>query len=340
LSKITYFVAVGIKGPIKEGEYAVEKAKVAVSYPETINVGYRFSLPKGLSTFFQVSWDDVDDEDANNLRSKSFARELPLYKALGYINEITLAFKLVRIGHLDGRGLRTIGIGDTLFFTSKIDEEFTGIVNVSFKLTRRVMPGFGDPKADLDDPFGTTQLALPHIAAPSYPVARRYVRCYELLEHGFYSEAFIVAFSILDDLVQQMLDSLLSEKGMTNGEERKNLVRGIKENRLRVFLGPLLKVISGHSIETLWPAGDRALDWLNATRNKIAHGGFKADNSTAAKGIFVCIKTLYLLHERGLINAEFDVGMFRAAKLQASWTENPPTWVPSTKVAEEMSFNS
>ncbi|MFZ0964853.1 MAG: hypothetical protein WAO35_28685 [Terriglobia bacterium] len=333
MSKIAYFVAVGIKGPIKDGEYTVENAKVSVSYPEAINVGYQISLPKGLSTFFQVTWDDVDDKDASNLRSESFARHLPLYKALRYINEITLAYKLVRIGHLDGMGLRTIGIGDTLFSTSKIDEEFTGNVTVGFKQTRRVMPGFGDPKADLDDPLGTTRLALPHIAASSYPVARRYVRCYELLEHGFYSEAFIVAFSILDDLVQQMLDSLLLEKGMSDSEERKSLVRGIKENRLRVFLGPLLKVIAGHSIEALWPAGDKALDWLNATRNKIAHAGFKADNSTAAKGIFVCIKTLHLLHEKGLINAEFDVGMYRAAKHQASWTGNPPPWVPPSEVA-------
>lgn len=203
-----------------------------------------------------------------------------------------------------------------------------------------MMPGLGDPTTDLDDPFGTTQLALPHIAAASYPVARRYVRCYELLEHGFYSEAFIVAFSILDDLVQQMLDKLLLEKGMPSAEERKHLVRGIKEDRLRVFLGPLLKVISGQSLETLWPAGDNALAWLNTTRNKIAHGGYKADKPTAAKAIFVCIKSLHVLHEKGLISAEFDVGMFRAAKIQASWTENPPPWVPPSKLAEEMSFNS
>lgn len=86
MSKITYIIVAGIKGLIKEGTYAVNEAKVTVSYPNAINVGFRVTLPRALSTLFQVTWDDLDHKDANNLRSKSFARELPLYKALDSIN--------------------------------------------------------------------------------------------------------------------------------------------------------------------------------------------------------------------------------------------------------------
>jgi hypothetical protein len=123
MSRITYYIAIGIKNSIKVGEYTVKDAKVRVAYPATLNIAPMppIALPVGLSVFFEVSWDDPNDKDASQLRSKSFRRELPLYKALGFINEILLALKLVRIDHLAGDGLRAVGIGDTLFYTSKID---------------------------------------------------------------------------------------------------------------------------------------------------------------------------------------------------------------------------
>jgi hypothetical protein len=202
------------------------------------------------------------------------------------------------------------------------------------------MPFLGSDEQDIDDFFGTTELALPHIATSTYPVARRYVRCYELIEHGFYSEAFIVAFSILDDLIQDMLHRLLLKKGMSGKDEREMLIGGIKENRLRIYLGPLLKMLSEQDIEMLWPKGNKALDWVNKTRNKIAHDGLIADVATAAKGVFVCIKILHVLHDRGLLEAEFSVDMFRHAKLLASWTEDAPAWISPTEVAEEKHFDS
>jgi hypothetical protein len=117
------------------------------------------------------------------------------------------------------------------------------------------------------------------------------------LEHGFYTEAFIVAFSVLDDLAQQMLNRLLTEKGMVSKSEREELLRGIKENRMRIFLGPLLKVLTGKDIFTMWPGSEKALKWLNEKRNHLAHSGSKADYATAAKGIFACVKTLTVLSQ-------------------------------------------
>jgi hypothetical protein len=230
--------------------------------------------------------------------------------------------------------------GDTLFYLSTLDEQFVGSLNIGLKTTGRDYPWVGGAEIDPDDPFDTTILAVPHIASDSYKVAKRYVRCYELLEHGFYTEAFIVAFSILDDLVQQMLDKLLSEKGMGAKDERESLLRGIKESRLKLFLGPLLKVIYGKDISTLWPASAKALNWLNTTRNNIAHSGGKADHTMAAKAIYVCIKTLVVLHQEKLIDAEFSLEFFRHAKITAAWTVNPPDWLPKGEVAESMDFNS
>jgi hypothetical protein len=330
MSKITFTVCVGIRGPIEVGEYNVANSNVSVSYPPAINYGSRaIELPKNLSTLFVVSWDDPNDKDARRLRSNSFERHLPIYDALRTISELLLAFKLTRIGHSDGRGIRTVGIGDTLFFFSMIDDTPTGDLNIGLKHYE-----------DNCDPYGTTNLAVPNISPDKYPVAKRYVRCYELLEHGFYSEAFIVAFSVLDDLVQNSLHKLLEKKGLTLSKERDELLRGIKESRLKIFLGPLLKVVFGHDIATLWPNSTKALEWLNSTRNNIAHNGKTVDYATAAKGIYVCLKILVVLKENGVIETDFTVELFRHAKITAAWTVNPPDWIPKGELAESMDYRS
>ena len=70
-----------------------------------------------------MSWQDKNGKTAARLRSKSFETHLPIYDAIDKINEILLAFKLVRIGHIDGCGLRTVGIDDTLFYFSRINDQ-------------------------------------------------------------------------------------------------------------------------------------------------------------------------------------------------------------------------
>jgi hypothetical protein len=339
---ITICVGMGIRGPIAEGDYNVGDAKISISYPQQIKFGLPgpIDLPKSLSTVFTVSWQDKNGRTAARLRSKSFEKFMPIYDAIDKINEILLAFKLVRIGHADGMGLRTVGLGDTLFYFSCINDQPTGNLNMGIKTYRRYYNWAYPKGSDPDDPHGTTQLARPHIASDTYKVARRYVRCYELLEHGFYTEAFIVAFSVLDDLVQQMLNRLLEDKGIVSNRERKDFLRGIKEQRLRTFLGPLLKVITGKDIFTMWPGSEKALEWLNGTRNRLAHRGEKADYATAALGIFACVKTLTVLSQNQLAEADFTVEFFRHSKITAAWTENAPDWVPSGSLAESMDFNS
>jgi hypothetical protein len=340
MNEISFTVCVGLRGPIEAGEYDVANKKVTVSYPNAVDINFaKFDLPKSLSTLFVVSWKDNSNKTiTNRLQSNSFERHLPLYEALEAISELLLAYKLVRIGHSDGMGIRTIGIGDTLFHFPAINGIPTGDLNIGLK-------NYADNNAwqsDLtsNDPNGTTNLAIPHIATSTYPVARRYVRCYELLEHGFYSEAFIVAFSVFDDLIQQSLHKILEQKGLHSKEERDQLLRGIKENRLKIYLGPLLKIAIGTSISTLWPDSKDALEWLNAIRNRIAHSGEKVDYATAAKGIYACIKTLVVLKENGIIDTDFSVELFRHAKLTAAWTINPPNWIPSGELVESMDFRS
>lgn len=292
-------------------------------------------LPNGLSTVFYVSWIDKDGTDAGFLKSNTHNRHLVLHKALDAINELLQAYKLVRMGHIDACGVRTIGKYDTLFYYSLVDRQPVGDLNVGWKAGLR-----GISSASPHDPFDTTALAKPHIGTVTLPVARRFLRCYELLEHGFYSESFIIAFSIMDDLVQEMLHHQLEIKGIHKKSERDSLLRGIKESRLKLYLGPVLKIASSTSLKELWPESEKALQWLNGIRNTIAHGGYKANYDTSAVGIYACIKILHTLHVAELVAAEFPIEFFRHAKLTASWTNSPPSWVPSGAIAESMDYAS
>jgi len=339
VAEIAFTVGVGVRGPIGPGEYQVGGKKVIVSYPPGLNLGFTvIEFPKSLSTLFVVTWDDTDGKVVAKLRSKGFEQHLPIYEALTAISELLLAFKLVRVGHADGRGLRTIGIGDTLVYFSSIDGVPTGDLNVGLKNYEGNNAWIG--AATSPDPHGTTELALPNIGTGTVPLARRYIRCYELLEHGFYSEAFIVGFSVFDDFVQQTLHELLEAKGLAAKAERDELLRGIKENRLKLYLGPLLKLAYGKDIVSLWPDARRALEWLNTTRNRIAHAAEAVDHATAAKGIFVCLKLLVVFKENGVASAEIPVELFRHAKITAAWTMDAPNWVPKDELAESMDFRS
>ena len=312
------------------------ESDVTVSYPTSVNLGFEvIPLPIGLSTLFVITWRDKSGEDTEFLQAQTHHRHLVIHKALSEINKILQAYKLVRMGHVDAAGVRTIGKYDTLFYYSTVNDVPTGGFNagLKFKISN-------SKSASPFDQFGTTEIAMPHIGKLTYPVARRFLRCYELLEHGFFSESFIIAFSIMDDLVQEMLKAQLQLKGMADKSDRDSLLRSIKESRLKLYLGPLLKIISGRSISEIWSNSERAIDWVNKIRNNIAHGGLDIDYNYAAVGIYACIKLLHVLHVEKIISAEFPVEFFRNAKLTASWTKAPPDWVPTGSIAESMDFNS
>jgi hypothetical protein len=334
--EIQFTVVVGVRGPIEPGNYVVRDKRVTVSYPTSINLGFTtIELPKSLATMFIVAWRDASGYIARQLKSKSYERHLPIYVALDAISELLLAYKLVRIGHAEGRGLRTIGIGDTLVYCSSIDGVSSGDLNVGLKNFVGNSAWSGVPPHG--DAGVTSQLAVAHIGTDTMPIARRYVRCYELLEHGFYSEAFIVAFSVLDDFVQETLYEQLRNKGLGD-RDRKLLLRGIKENRLKLYLGPLLKLAFGQDIAAMWPDSEKAIDWLNTHRNDIAHSASRVDYATAAKGIYVCLRVLVAMKLSG-VAVDLSVELFRHAKITAAWTANPPTWIPVGPVSESMDFD-
>jgi hypothetical protein len=314
-AKIEYHVFIGLRGPIAEAEYNIGAAVINVSYPIKTSIGgVVINLPVNTSTLFRVWW--FDDEVAQKLlKLQSYEKNLIIHTALSFISELLTAYKLVKIGHGDGFHVRTVGISDTLMYTVFVGER-------QLEVNAAILFNYVANASE------ATKLARPHIATGTYAIARRYVRCFELIEIGFYKESFIVSHAILGDLVQEMINKFLKVKGLSTDQSRKTLTRAIKEDRLSIYLGPLLKVIGGVSIEEIWGHAPQAIAWLNSVRNKIAHGGSEGDRNSACKAVFVSMKAVAALDNRNFIDAKFPPGMRRHSRLLASWTPDRPIWVP------------
>jgi hypothetical protein len=313
-------LALAICAPINPGDYVVRDVTISVSYPTQITVGPQIiDLGRGIATTFAVRFRDTKDDFASDLRKYHGSRQL-LFFVLERINELLIAYKLVRVGHLDGWGIRTVGEYDVICRGTLVDRQMHEVVASPAALRQGSY-----------DPLETTALAKQHIATNTFPLARRYLRCFELLEHGFYSESLIVAFSILDDRVQGMLKAMLAQKGLSE-RQQDEVLRGIKENRLRIYLGSLLKVLTGRSVDELWPESADAIKWLNKKRNDVAHDGIRVNQVDAARSLYVCIYLFIAFHDAGLIDEKFPAELIRHATYLATTSSDgntPPGWCPA-----------
>lgn len=314
-------LVIGIRTLLAEGEYQVEGFKITVSYDFSLPHFNLSNVPLGQrrATFVVVSWHDDGEKIRGQLTGRTGNGDhlRPLLKALEKVNKLFLAINLSWIGHAYSDGARTVGKDDIWMEFCSINSE--------------VVPGLttsGNFIPFTEDLDSVTEKVTPHIDEETFPVARRFIRCFELIGHGFYTESLIVSFSILDDLVQTMLHNQLELKGMADKKQREALLRGIEKNRLKIYLGQLLYLIANCTVDELWENASTALTWLNGVRNKIAHGGHVVGHGEASKAIYVCVKTLSVLSQRGLIDFEVPSNMYRQAQIYASWTDNPPNWVP------------
>lgn len=78
----------------------------------------------------------------------------------------------------------------------------------------------------------------------------------------------LISFSILDSSVQVAMREMIGERGIAEPDK---IIEAITTRRLKTFLGPLLKVLTGHSLEEdnqeLWGK----LEKCNEYRNEAIH---------------------------------------------------------------------
>lgn len=100
------------------------------------------------------------------------------------------------------------------------------------------------------------------------PEKIKMLRSVELLNSGYRTESVLVAYSVLDSVVQNTLKSLLADKGINDNED---FLRSIPTKRLKYFLGPVLEMLTSHTLEKDNPALWGKLHDLNMQRNDAIH---------------------------------------------------------------------
>jgi hypothetical protein len=93
----------------------------------------------------------------------------------------------------------------------------------------------------------------------------------DLVNLGFYTEAFVSAFALLDDLTQEVVKAGMAQKGL-EAKDQKELLRAIREERLKHYMTSLMRLCGWEGLDEAKPALFRKLQKANTLRNSIMHG--------------------------------------------------------------------
>jgi hypothetical protein len=100
----------------------------------------------------------------------------------------------------------------------------------------------------------------------------------DLINLGFYTESFINLFSLVDDLTQETIKAGLTSRGLAI-KEQTQLLRAIKEERLKLYLCNLSKLCGWNSLEEENDALFQRVLKVNTLRNNIMHGSRRLQRS-------------------------------------------------------------
>lgn len=160
---------------------------------------------------------------------------------------------------------RQIGIVDVkAFFVLCEDKQLVGWLNPAFKMHRdaaAMMSGFLSNMIVSNGPSTN----------PVSSISCRVMSSLDLINLGFYTESFVNIFSLVDDLTQETVKSGLIKKGLDETQQ-KDLLRAIKEERLKIYLCNLAKLCDWQSLEEADKELFNKVMKVNALRNKIMHG--------------------------------------------------------------------
>jgi hypothetical protein len=170
---------------------------------------------------------------------EEYAEKVPKTKALNkniflnHIEKINYAIDLIRYSYKDGKitnmfGIRNIGEQDFLFHKLIINNKHE---------TSCVSSSYGDNTA--------SHVEIEKLSESVPFEWRTFTRAKDLLHLGFFNESLIVAFNLLDYCIQKTIKSLMIN--LTSDSEKEQLLRQIKEQRLKTYLGSLFSALTGIS---------------------------------------------------------------------------------------------
>lgn len=198
--------------------------------------------------------------------------------------------------------LRQIGTTDVkAFFAQGSSEDLVGWLSPAFTFDRgaaSMMAGFLSNMIVSNGPS----------ANPIPPITRRVMSSLDLVNLGFHTESFINIFSLVDDLVQEVIKSGMTHKGLTEGDQV-GMLRAIKEERLKIYLCNLSKLCGWQSLEEANKDLYKDVMKVNSTRNKIMHGSrrLQANETLGAINVLLALIDWLRSNPFGFIIPQFPL---------------------------------
>jgi hypothetical protein len=275
----------------------VEPLEITFNYPEEKGE-YVFKLHYDNSMYDRFLSEEKGNillETSSYVELEEYTEKIPKRKALdksiflNHIEKINYAIDLIRYSYKDGKftsmfRIRNIGEQDFLFHKL--------IVNNKHE-SSSLAASYGDKTA--------SHVEIEKLSESVPFEWRTFTRVKDLLYLGFFNESLIIAFNLLDYCIQKTIKSLMTN---LTDSEKEYLLRQIKEQRLKTYLGPLFKTLTGNSFYDN-KITEKNLNKLNSKRNKIVHDGQNCTYEEVCESLKTIFYVIQGLNDKG--NQKFEI---------------------------------
>jgi hypothetical protein len=321
---VRFRIWIGLKLEIPPGQYPLDGFTIEISYPSCLPSPAVIKAQNGNIILFDVAFSHRKSPGEEDPRVNGSLNERLRDEAYDIVGKFLTSIKLVAAGTAWAKNARQIGETDVLWGNLFVD----GTLEQNIGSLKSVAVAKRDPF------FEVYRVKSEEYRGSRFALAIRLTRCIELIESSFHTEAFLAAFAVLDDTVQDVIRVLMKRHG-TDDEEIEKVLRGIRSNRLRVMLGTTLKDIADFRLEVAWPSAFDALAWLNTTRNQVAHAGRSASRSEASAALYVVECILTALIDSSCLDAEIPSNFKRDIHYACATARPRQPWFPDVFEVQE-----
>lgn len=201
----------------------------------------------------------------NNSLATPIEAESLLEQALQAISDVAIWTKTKESVGRASAFMRQVGRLDVkFFFVEKPCGELVCATNPLFEMNH-------DALSAMSQVLPNFVMANGVASRPTHPIVRRVMSSLDLLNLGFYTEAFVTLFSLVDDLTQEVIRAGMTQKGV-DAKVQEDMLRAIKERRLEHFLTGVAVLCGWKSMKEAKPEEFKRLLKANTSRNDILHG--------------------------------------------------------------------
>jgi len=263
---------------------------------ECIKKDNSFEISTSECTCFEIqikTQEDLHLDDTHHL-------EKLFDNTLSYINHYILTYKVSDLTQKTTPFNRQIGRVDVKMILFCLNgEEKVAWLNPIFKINKfaqNMMSGLF-PNMIVNNSFTLNSVN---------PITKRMLSSFDLLNLGFYTESFISAFSLLEDLIRELTTTILNNQNITSSQKKK-FFEGFRSGFLKNSVTVMTKISGWESLSET----DQQLysDFCNLinTRNNILHNNIQIGRNKAIIYLGVVIRVIDWLRKN---NYGYDIPNF------------------------------